>query len=131
MVCVPLTNGILFYNYVVRMRLVVKNEIQSQKENAIETVSRSHWKSNTVHLKSNNIGLKTLHIWENIIIGVLSGVTTLIALLFYALFPNSIISITIVYLDVILNGIFMLMALDIGQWLFCNCCKRFILNVST
>ena len=140
MVCVPVTNGILFYNYVKRMRMIVKNEIQSQKENAMTMASVSSSGSQSKNITSNinksninndNVALNTIHIWQNVIIGVTSAISTLIALLSYAVFSTSVIASVIVYLDVILNGIFMLMILEIGEWLFCKCCKKFILNVLT
>ena len=101
-ITVPLANLVSFYLYVSKMKANVNNA--------------NH--ANNQYQRS-----RIMHVHFTAIIGVISVVSTSIAIMLRAI---AIVFSSIVYVDVVLNGILMLMVLDFGKWMICRCCLRLI-----
>ena len=101
-ITVPLANLVSFYLYVSKMRANVNNAKHANNE-----YQRS----------------RIMHVYFTAIVGVISILSTLVTIILRIV--SSVFS-SIVYVDVVLNGILMLMVLDFGKWLVCRCCLRLI-----
>ena len=97
-ITIPLANLVSFYLYVSKMRANVNN---------------------TGHANVKFQRSRFMHIYLTTIIGIISIASTLIAVVLRVI---SAVFISLLFVDVILNGILMVMVLDFGKWLICRCC---------
>lgn len=104
---IPTMHGLLFYQYVKRMK-------QHGNEMSI---------SNTTNINSN-CNNHNRNIYFNGLLGIVSVSTTLISFLLYM--ADSQLLSTLFFIDLTVNAILMIMVLNFGKWLMCPCCQILI-----
>ena len=118
-VCVPAINGVLFYQYTIKMKRFVL-DFNKHGLHQVNKVNKHHIEA-SMRKKGQFVS-----IYKNVLIGVSSISSTFIAIILY-IFNSKMFGI-LFYIDVIINGLFMIMVLKFGQWMFCKCCRNFILK---
>ena len=97
-ITIPVANLISFYLYYSKMKANAKN---------------------TKSVNSEHERLRFRHIYVTGIIGVISVGSTLISVILYGIdYAFS----CLIVVDLVLNGVLMIMVLDFGRWMVCKCC---------
>ena len=101
-ITIPVANLVSFYLYFCKMKANAKNT---------KNVNSEHQRS------------RFRHIYVTGIVGVISVGSTLISVILYT-FDDAFSC--LILIDALLNGVLMIMVLDFGQWMVCECCIRSI-----
>lgn len=113
---VPTVNAILFYQFVSKMKQHARDMSLSQTK-----IIKIDKKSQQIKDVSSNYNQQ---VYLNGIIGIISVLTTILSLILYIV-DETLFSF-LFFVDLIINGILMIMVLNFGHWLICNCCHKLI-----
>ena len=120
LVSVPIGNGFLFYQFVVKMSKLMKDSHERKRRQKAKHFDKQI-KVNIAFDKD-----RLYMIYLNCIIGILSVSTSLISLLL--IFINTHLFASLAFFDVVLNGYLMLLVYQFGHNLLPKCCTKRIWN---
>ena len=112
---VPVMNGYLFYQFVKRMSQLIKNISTRKNSNAQKNSKTDQFEDAQLY-----------YIYLNCVIGILSVSTTLLSLVLYIVDRGAFLS--AIFIDVVINGYFMLLVYHFGNKILPKCCDSTILG---
>ena len=112
---VPVMNGYLFYQFVTKMRQLIKN-IGATKDSRIDNNGKRFEQA------------QLYYIYLNCVIGILSVSTTFLSLALYIIDRGAFLS--AIFIDAVMNGYFMLLVYHFGNKILPKCCNSIILGLA-